>query len=186
MKKIVLTFGLISGAILSAMMVLMLQFKDAIGFDKGMVVGYTSMVLAGLLIFVGVKTYRDKVGNGVVTFGRALLVGSMISLVATVCYVATWETIYFGGFVPDFAAKYQTAALESAREKGETQAQLDARAAKMAQDFKNYEKPLVNIAFTFLEPLPVGLLLALISAGLLRRRHADRSMLERAPQATSS
>jgi len=46
MKKIVLTFGLISGAIISAMLLVNLRFIDQIGFDKGLVVGYTSMLLA--------------------------------------------------------------------------------------------------------------------------------------------
>jgi hypothetical protein len=95
MKKTVLTFGLISGAILSAMMLLTLPFMDTIGFERGEVIGYTSMVLASLLIFFGVRSYRDNVAGGAVSFGRALAVGALIAAVASLMYVATWQLIYY-------------------------------------------------------------------------------------------
>src|SRR5881296_3565318 len=43
MKKIIWTFGLISGAILSLMMVVTVPFSEKIGYDKGLVIGYTTM-----------------------------------------------------------------------------------------------------------------------------------------------
>ncbi len=114
MKRTVLTFGLISGAIMSAMMLATLPFQDAIGFDRGAIIGYTTMVAASLLIYFGVRAYRDNVAGGTVRFGRALAVGAMIAAVAGVCYVATWEVIYFK-FAPDFGTKYQAHVLEKAR-----------------------------------------------------------------------
>jgi len=104
MRKIVLTFGLIAGAILSAMMLIALPFQDEIGLDKGAIIGYTTMVLAFLMVFFGVKSYRDNVAGGSVTFGRALMVGLMITAVASICYVATWELIYYR-LAPDFVEK---------------------------------------------------------------------------------
>ena len=89
MRKIVLTFGLIAGGILSLMMLLTIPFMDQIGFERGEVIGYTTMVLAFLMIFFGVKSYRDNVAGGTVSFGRAFLVGLLITAVASVCYVAT-------------------------------------------------------------------------------------------------
>ena len=76
MKKTVLTFGLISGVISSLMMVATVPFMDRIGFDKGAIVGYTAIVLSFLLVFFGIRSYRDNVGNGQITFGKALLSGS--------------------------------------------------------------------------------------------------------------
>jgi hypothetical protein len=90
MRKIVLTYGLIAGAILSVMMLLTLPFLDRIGFDKGETIGYSTMVLAFLMVFFGVKSYRDNVAGGSVTFGRAFKAGLMITVVASLCYVATW------------------------------------------------------------------------------------------------
>src|SRR5881628_1481672 len=106
MKKIVLTFGLIAGAILSATMVLALPFKDAIGYDRGEILGYTSMVVAFLLVFFGVRSFRDNVAGGTVRFGRAFAVGALIAVVASLCYVATWEVSYFT-FASDYLTKYQ-------------------------------------------------------------------------------
>ena len=83
MKKIVLTFGLICGAIISGMFLVTLPFHDAIGFDRSLILGYTTMVLAFLLIFFGVRSYRDTIGGGRVGFGRALAVGSLIAVVAS-------------------------------------------------------------------------------------------------------
>jgi hypothetical protein len=170
MRKIVLTFGLIAGAILSAMLLLTAPFADAIGLGMGQVIGFTTMVLAFLLIFVGVKTYRDTVAGGTIRFGRAFLVGGLIGVVATLCYVATWEVIYFNKLAGDYAMKYEEMTLKKERDKGATEAQLAATKAKIQEQMVMYNKPLFNAAVTFLEPLPVALILSLISAGVLSRR----------------
>lgn len=172
MKKIVLTFGLIAGAILSAMMLISLGFQDNIDFDKSEVIGYTSMVVAFLLIFFGVKSFRDNVAGGSVTFGRALGVGALIAVVASVCYVLTWQVIYYK-LAPDFAEKYQAHVLEKARAEGASEAELAKEKADMANFMKLYENPAINVGITFLEPLPVALVIALVSAGVLSRRRKE-------------
>ena len=169
MKKIVLTFGLIAGAILSAMMLLTLPFQDVIGFDRGAVIGYTTMVLAFLLIFFGVRNYRENVGGGVVSFGRAFTVGALIAAVASVCYVATWQLVYYR-LAPDFMAKYTAHSLEQARADGASEAEIAVKRAELVKFAALYKNPAINAAITFIEPLPVGLLIALFSAGVLRRR----------------
>jgi len=172
MKKIVLTFGLISGAILSAMMLATVPFMDAIGFDRGEIIGYTTMVVAFLLIFFGVRSYRDNVAGGTLRFGRALAVGSLIAVVASLCYVATWELIHFK-LAPDFLAKYQAYSLEKARAEGETEAAIGRKKADMEKFAKLYKNPAINAAITFVEPLPVALIVALVSAVVLSRRRKD-------------
>jgi hypothetical protein len=169
MKKTVWTFGLIAGAILSAMMLLTLPFMDEIGFDHGEVIGYTSMVLAFLLVFFGIRSYRDSVAGGTVSFGRALAVGALIVAVASVCYVATWELIYFE-LAPDFITKMQTYEVDQARASGASPGQIQEKVAEMQHFAKLYQNPAINAAITFVEPLPVGLVLALVSAGILSRR----------------
>jgi hypothetical protein len=172
MKRIVLTFGLIAGAILSAMLAITLSFQEAIGFDAGAVIGYTSMVAAFLLIFFGVRAYRDNVAGGTVTFGRAFKVGALIMLVASTCYVATWEVIYFG-VGTDFTEKYQAHVLDKARADGATQEELERKRAELQRYARLYDNPAINVAVSFLEPLPVGLLMALLSAGVLSRKKRD-------------
>ncbi len=169
MRKIVLTFGLIAGAILSAMMLLTIPFHDQIGFDKGLIIGYTTMVIAFLMVYVGVKSYRDNVAGGNVSFGRAFQVGGLIMLIGCVCYVATWQVVY-RKIAPDYLEKYSAYALEKEAASGATEAQLAEKKQEMAEFAEMYKNPLVNISLTFLEPLPVGLLFALVSAGLLSRK----------------
>ena len=184
MKNTVIKYGLISGALISVMMMLTISFHDRIGFDTaGLVVGYTTMVLAFLLIYFGVRSYRDRVGGGTVRFGRALAIGVLIAAVSSACYVATWEVMYFK-FMPDFMDKYSAHELEKARASGASEGQIASRKAEMEKFAVMYKNPLYNVAFTFMEPLPVGLAVALISAGVLsrrRKRDADDSVMAGAP-----
>jgi hypothetical protein len=183
MRKIVLTFGLISGAILSVMMLITIPFHEQIGFEKGMIVGYTTMVLAFAMVFVGVKTYRDNEAGGTVSFGRALKVGLLIMLLASVCYVATWEVIYHN-FAPDYLDKYAAHALEKARASGATDAQIALRTQEMAKFREMYQNPLVNVALTLLEPLPVGILFALLAAWVMSRKRTAKAGQVTQPEAS--
>ncbi len=169
MRKIVLTFGLIAGAILSVMMLVTIPFQDQIGFDKGAIIGYTTMVLAFLMVFFGVKSYRDNLAGGSVSFGRAFKVGILITLVASVCYVATWQVIYYK-IAPDFMDKYSAYAMEQAKASGATEVQIATQKKDMDEFMEMYKNPLVNIAFTFIEPLPVGIVFTLVTAGVLSRK----------------
>ena len=169
MQRIVLTFGLIGGGVLAVLMFATLPFQDQIGFDRGAIVGYTTMVLAFLMVYAGVRSYRDTVGGGALTFGRAFQVGLLISLVITACYVAVWQVMYYG-FMPDFLDKYTAFALEKARQGGASEADLTRQAQELRDFAAMYKNPLVNIAISLLEPLPVGLVFTLVTAGVLGRR----------------
>jgi Protein of unknown function (DUF4199) len=173
MRKIVLTFGLIGGAMLAVMMLITVPFADRIGFDKGAYIGYTTMVLAFLMVFFGVQSYRDNVAGGTVTFARALQVGLLISLLITACYVATWQVMYYG-FMPDFLDNYAAYALEKARRSGATPDQIAAKAKEMREFGEMYKSPLVNIAFTLLEPLPVAVVFTLVTAGVVSRKRTTQ------------
>lgn len=176
MTKTVWTFGLLSGAVLSAMMLLTLPFADRIGFDHSMVVGYTTMVLAFMLVFFGVRSYRDNVGGGTIGFGRALAVGMLIVLLASCCYVATWEVIFFK-LTPDFMEKYGAYVVEQARAHGASAAEVQQKAAEMRHYAELYRNPFINVAMTIMEPLPVGLVVALVTAGILSRRRREETAL---------
>lgn len=170
MKKTVLTFGLISGAVISVLMMLNMRLHDAIGFETGgLILGYTTMVLAFLLVYFGVRSYRDNVAGGTVGFGRAFVVGVLIGLISSLCYVATWEVIYFK-FMPDFMDKYNAHEIAKARAAGVTEAEIAKRQVEMAKFNEQYKNPAFNAAVTLAEPLPVALLVALVSAGVVSRR----------------
>jgi hypothetical protein len=172
MKKIVWKFGLIAGGIMSGMMLATMPFENEFE-SSALIVGYTSMVLSFLAIYFGVRAYRDNAARGV-GFGRALGVGVLIAFVASACYVATWEVISHT-YMSDFPAKYEAATIKHLQASGKSQAEIDAGVAKAKQFTVMYKNPLFSIGITFIEPLPVGLVIALISAGVLSRKRRERS-----------
>ena len=171
MRRIVWKFGLAAGAVIAATMAvsIALQRRGAIDMSTGDVIGYTSMVLAFVLVFFGIRAYRDEVAGGAIGFGRATKVGLLITLVASAAYVATWQVVYWG-FYPDFLEFYGAQRLASMQADGATPAALEAARAELERFAALYRNPLFNIAITFLEVLPVGVVMTLVSAGILRRR----------------
>jgi Protein of unknown function (DUF4199) len=173
MKKTILTFGLISGALSSLMMVATVPFLHKIGFNKGLVVGYTAIVLSFLLVFFGIRSYRDNVGNGQITFTKAFAVGISITLISCIFYVVTWEILYFN-FLPDFMDKYGAHLMEKLKASGASAAAVQAQLEQIRKYKEMEDNPLLNAAMTFIEPFPIGLAITLISATVLRKKAQSR------------
>ncbi len=166
MKKTVLTYGLISAVIAAVLMLAQVPFMD--GSNRSLLTGYAGIVLSSLLIFFGVRSYRENVGNGKISFGRGFAVGILIAVLSAMGYVAAWEVVYFHNpRVADHAFDKQ---IDDLKAKGASQAEIDTATAQIESFKKLYANPLANAAFTFLEPFPVGLLMTLISAVILRKK----------------
>ena len=173
MKKTVWTFGLISAAVMALFMCATLPFVNSLG-DHSYIVGYTGIIAGFLLVYFGIRSYRDNVLGGSIGFGRALSVGLLIATIGSVGYVATWEVLYFK-FMPDFYSKYGQLAVDHARNSGASQADVEKTQAAMNAMTESAKSPVWVAATTFIEPFPVGFLIALISAGILRRKRAAQS-----------
>jgi hypothetical protein len=169
MKKTVLTFGLIAGVIISVLMDSSLLLSGKIGSGHSMVIGYTIMVASFMLVYFGIRSYRDNTLAGQISFGRAFACGILIALITTVCYVATWEILYFN-FMPHFMDSYFAAQIAKIQSSGLDPATTAAQVAAIQRSQQLYQNPFVNMAYTFIEPLPVGILITLISAAVLRRK----------------
>ena len=172
MRKIVLTFGVISGVLISVMLVATLPLEDRLGSEHAFysyTLGYTIMVLSFLLVFFGIRSYRNEVGGGQISFAKGFAVGICITLITCIFYVATWEILYFN-FMHDFMDKYAAHIIEKARASGASAAAIQAQIQKMQELKRLYENPLYNAALTFIEPFPVGVLITLLSAAILRRK----------------
>ncbi len=169
MKKTILTFGLISGAISSLMMMVTVPFAHRIGNNQALVIGYTTMVLSFLLVYFGIRSYRDNVGNGQITFSKAFAVGICITLISCIFYVVTWEIIYFN-FIPDFMDQYGAHIIERLKASGASAAAIQAQIQQQKHFKEMYANPFFNAAMTFIEPFPVGLAITLLSAAILRRK----------------
>jgi preprotein translocase subunit SecF len=168
-KKIILVFGLISGAISSLLMTAAVLFGDRIGLGHSYVLGYTTIVLSLMLVFFGVRSYRDNVGKGQITFSRAFLIGIAITVISCLFYVAAWEIVYFN-FMPDFMDKYADSMIQKIQASGKSPAEIQVQVEKINKMRVDYKKPLYNMAYTFIEPFPVGLVITLLTAAILRRK----------------
>jgi hypothetical protein len=169
MKKTVLTFGLIAGVVISVLMDSTVLLSNKIGSGHSLLLGYTMMVASFLLVYFGIRSYRDNTLGGRISFGRAFACGILITLITCVCYVATWEILYFN-FIPHFMDSYWAAQIHKAQSSGVDAATIAAQVAAIERYQKLYQNPFVNMAYTFIEPLPVGLVITLISAAVLRRK----------------
>lgn len=169
MKKTVLTFGILSGLVSAGLMFATLPFLEKIGFDKGLIVGYTGIVLSLLFVYFGVRSYRDNQQAGKITFGRAFGVGILITLISCIFYVAAWEVVS-KNFMPDFADQYSAQVMAEARKSGASEAALAQKAAEMVEMKKMMEHPIVGKLMVFIEPFPVGLLMTLVSAAVLKKK----------------
>jgi hypothetical protein len=178
MRKIIVTFGLISGAISSLVMIALVTFGDRIGFDRGAVTGNTSIVLSFLMVFFGIRTYRDNIGNGQITFLKAFAVGLSITLISCIFYVVTWEILYYN-FLPGFWDKYGAHLVEKLTASGASPAAVQAKLQQVRKYKELYKNPLFNAALTFIHPFPIGLIITLISALVLRRK--PQSQPEQSP-----
>ena len=172
MKKIVWTFGLLSGAVMAVFMTVTLPFVGSHGTGDA-IVGYAGMVGAFLLVYFGVRSYRDNVLGGTISFGRAVSTGILIAAIASLCYVATWEVIYYK-FTPDFYTKYGQSMVDQARKSGKSESEVAKVRAEMDAMLEHVKNPLFVTVMTFAEPFPVGLVFALVSAGVLSRKRRER------------
>ena len=167
-SRTILKYGVISGLIVGG-----LEFATVVAFsgmpplEYGMVVGYTTMLIALSAVFVGIKRHRDLDRGGVIGFWPALGVGLGISFIAGIFYVAAWEAVQSMMHM-DFASSYANAIIASQKAKGASAEALAKLSADMETFKVQYANPLYRLPMTFVEIFPIGVLVSLVSAGLLR------------------
>ena len=170
MRRIVLIFGSISGIVLVLMMFLTMPLMgENVDFDSGEWLGYISMIVALSTIFIGIKSYRDKELAGHIRFGKAFQVGILITLVTAAFYVAGWM-LYLHTSDSNFMDTYYQHSVEKIKASDLPEAEISAKIADMENFKVLYKNPFVQIGVTFMEIFPVGLLITLISAAILRKK----------------
>jgi hypothetical protein len=165
MKKVVLVYGVFAGI---ALIILSIILQMSLG-EHNMITGYVTMVLSLLMVFFGIKSYRDQHLGGRMTFGQGFKVGILITLIASVFYVVGWE-IYSSLYMPNFMDDYAASTLKEMKADGASAAKISETMAEMEQWKEMYKNPLVRYGLVFLEIFPVGLLVTLISAAILKRK----------------
>lgn len=175
MKRNVTIYGLTAGTVVSIVMLFTVNYishcEGSVDYDTSMLIGYASMLIAFSLVFVGIRNYRDKYNEGVITFGKAFKIGILIVLIASTIYVIAWLINYYF-FIPDFLEKYSAHMLDKLKESGASQIEIDKQTEEMAYFAKMYQNPFFNAMLTYAEILPVGLVVTLISSLILKRKTA--------------
>jgi hypothetical protein len=175
MKKNIIIYGLIAGIVVSIVMLFTVNYishcEGNVDYGTSMLIGYASMLIAFSLVFVGIRNYRDKYNEGVISFGKAFKIGIMMVLIASTIYVIAWLVDYFF-FIPDFAEKYSAHTLDKLKESGASQVEIDKQTKEMANFVRMYKNPFFNAMMTYVEILPVGLIVTIISSLILKRKTA--------------
>jgi len=169
MLKLCLSYGTIAGLLVGVPLSIFTITGTSDHGSSGMLIGYLTMLIALSTIFLAIKRYRDKTLGGVIRFWQGLVIGLGISLVAGVFYVAAWEAACAIAHL-DFAESYAKAQIARQAAAGASEEQLQRLTAKMDAFRRNYANPLYRLPMTFAEIFPVGVLVSLICAGLLRNR----------------
>jgi hypothetical protein len=173
MKKIVLICGLIAGLIAGGWAVFFIYLcRGNMNLENGMIYGYTAMLVAFSLIFVGIKNYRDNHLGGYITYGKALQIGLLIAFVASTVYVVMW-LIDYNFFVPDFDVTYGKHEVEKLKAAGASAAAIAAKTAEMAEFSRDYKNPINTAMWTYFEILPVGIVVSLFAALILKKKKPD-------------
>lgn len=170
MKNPIWKYGLLAGGIVVVLMYgsFLLQGDD-FDFSRGEIFGYATMIISLSMIFFGVKSYRDNKLGGGITFGKAFQVGLYIALIAAAIYVIAWM-LYSSFAATDFMDQYYQYAMEQLQNSGATQEEIDKQVANMERYKEMYKNPFFKMGITFMEIFPVGLIVALITAIVLRRK----------------
>lgn len=169
-KQNVLIFGLIAGSILAVHMVFMVNLVyNNPDMGSNDILGYAAMVVVFSLTFFGIRNYRNKQLNGVISLGKAFQTGALIALLASTIYVIVW-LFYYYLFVPDFLDKYISHVLNEATRNGATASELAAKTEEMDQFREMYKSPFFVILISYAEVLPIGLAVALVSSFILRKK----------------
>ena len=172
MKNNILTFVIIAGILVSALISITTICYQKQDFEGNMVLGFSVMILAFAFIFVGIKNYRDKFNNGIISFGKATQIGLSIAFIASTMYVITWLIAYYN-FMPDFMEVMSAQSIEKIKlDKALTSTDASAKIAEINSMKEMYKSPVLVVLFTYLEIFPVGLVITLISALILKRRQS--------------
>lgn len=170
MSKVVLTFGLIAGLIVTILMLVSMPLmgNGTISFENGELFGYTSMIIALSMIYYGVRSFRDNHNNGVLSFGKGFQVGILIAAIAAVIYASGWE-VYISTSSGDFMEQYTVQYLEQMEKEGASVTEIEEMKVEMESMAEMYKNPLIRFGMTLMEIIPVGLIITLLSAFLLKR-----------------
>ena len=152
MKSVIVKFGIYGFLFALVVFLLALSLGQSLEFSTQEAIGYITMVASLSFIFFGIKHYRDKVGDGRLSFRRGVLIGLLIAAL-TGLGIALADFIYLSFINPDFFEEY-TAVMRNEGYKGE---------------IPDYGNGIMAVVM-FLTVMIIGLIISIISALILQRK----------------
>lgn len=162
MKRQITTYGIIAGLIVSLMWVFTVAAKDKMDYENGMIIGFTTMILAFSLIFFAIQSFKKNNG-GIISFKQSFLIGLGITAICSAMYVISWMIVYYN-FMPNFMEDYSAYYIDKIRNSGKSEAEINKAIRSIEEQKDLYKNPIVVVLYTLLEIFPVGLLVTLIAA----------------------
>jgi len=169
MKKTILTFGPISAAMMAAMYVVFCLARDSGNILLSQILTYTGAVLLFVMLFFGIKYYRDHAQSGFITFGKAFQVGIYISLVTSVCSALIWMILYEPVF-KDFMDHHTAALIEKLNTSGAPVAEIASKKEEILSHDALYDNPIYRAGIIFIQGFPVEAIMTVIAAFVLKKK----------------
>ncbi|MDH7447516.1 DUF4199 domain-containing protein [Aquimarina sp. 2201CG14-23] len=168
MKNTVLRYGIYGAITICVLFILALTLGKNLSYFTQEVIGYTSMVVSLIFVFFGIKHYRDKENNGIVSFGKALVIGMLISLLAAIAF-GLLDVIYIKYINPDFTTEYYAHMVEQMRS-SLPEAEFKVKLAELETQKELFSSPLMNFLLMSATVLIIGFIISLISGLILQRK----------------
>lgn len=173
MKNYIFKYGLLSGLLIGLVMSIIMVVT--MGAEAGSsrfseVAGYIIMLLGLSLIIVGTKRYRDYELGGLISFGKAFKVGILITLIASLIYAIWWMIFYAAGPGQQMMTEYTEAAREGIRQSALAQEEIQKQLDNIEKWTEMYKNPFVRFGITLMEIIPVGLVVTIVSALILKKK----------------
>ena len=171
MKKPIIIYGVIAGAIVSAMMLITMPMYNSGTLDhsNGELTGYTTMVIALSMIFFAIKSCRDNQSGGTITFWKGVQIGMLVTLIAALMYAITWEYLY-ADFGDEHMTKMKEHYMNDIKTSGKSAVEIQEASDDILGIMQLYKNPLIRFLMTIMEILPVGIIITVLASALLRKK----------------
>jgi len=167
MKRTILRFGLYSAITTCILSFLIWALVDVVDNTTGEIIGYSSMVVSLIFVYFGIKHFRDKENNGFVSFGKALLIGVLISLMAALAF-GILDIIYVKYINPDFMTDYYDGMLKQAQSLPAEE--FEIRKTELESEKEMFSNPFMHFFFMSMMVFVIGFIISLLSALILQRK----------------
>lgn len=180
MQKTILTYGIISGVIYILLVVSLIWMSGGTDFDKGNSLGYIFNIGALTMVFLAIRSFREKNGAGFITFNTGFRIGILVTVIGSLIYALAW-LVYIYTIDPDFTERYAGFFVEKIRSSGKTVAEIESEIRAFERNMADFSNPFAYALYSFLEVFPGGLIVTILCALLMKRGKPETGQVNEEP-----